>query len=91
MAANTYDICFIAGNDLGNAVYGQWLKHSLTEDQWSRMFGRVTTVNEERAGDAAEVCLAMLFFAALYPHEFKMRGDPCENYAGLEHSCDLSQ
>ena len=65
MAPNTYDICFVAGNDLGNAVYGQWLRHILTEDQWSRVFGGMATVNAERAGDAVEVCLAMLFFATL--------------------------
>ena len=86
MTASTYNLCFITGNDLGNAIYGQWLKHILTEDQWSRMFGGVSAVNEERAGDAVEVCLAMLFFATLYPHKFKMWGDPYENHAGIEHS-----
>ncbi|CAE7212274.1 unnamed protein product [Symbiodinium sp. CCMP2592] len=43
--------------DLGNAVYSQWLKHVLTEDQWNRMFEGATSINEERAGDAVEVCL----------------------------------
>ena len=80
MAANTYDNCFIAGNDLGNAVYGQWLKHIMTEEPWSRMFGGSATVNEERAGDAVEVCLVMLYFATLCPREFRMWGDPYDNY-----------
>ena len=50
------------------------------------MFGGTATVNEEQAGDAVEVCLAMLFFTTLYPHEFKMCGDPYDNYAGFERS-----
>ena len=38
MGANDYDINFLVGNDLGNAVYSQWLKHTLSETQWNRMF-----------------------------------------------------
>ena len=57
-----YDMKFLVGNDLGNAVYCQWLKHTLSEEQWNRMFDNSQSVNEERAGDAVEVCLATLYF-----------------------------
>ena len=50
------------------------------------MFDHSQTVNEERAGDAVEVCLATLYFTTLFPVEFRFWGDPFENYAGLEHS-----
>ena len=58
---NEYDMNFLVGNGLGNAVYCQWLKHTLSETQWNRMFDNPQSVNEERAGDAVEVCLATLF------------------------------
>ena len=44
------------------------------------------SVNEKRAGDAVEVCLATLYFTTLFPVEFLFWGDPFENYAGLEDS-----
>ena len=86
MGTNEYDVNFLVGNDLGNAVYCQWLKHTLSEAQWDRMCDDPQSVNEERAVDAVEVCLATLYFTALYPVEFRFWGDPFENYAGLEHS-----
>ena len=86
MGANDYDMNFLVGNDLGNAVYSQWLKHTLSEEQWNRTFDHSQSVNEERAGDAVEVCLATLYLATLFPVEFRFWGDPFENYAGLEHS-----
>ena len=49
------------------------------------MFGDHAGVNDERAGDAVEICLAILYFATLYPYEFCSWGDPQENY-GIEHS-----
>ena len=64
MGANDYDMNFLVGNDLGNAAYSQWLKHTLSETQWNRMFEGPQPVNEERA---VEVCLATLYFATLYP------------------------
>ena len=88
MGTNDYDMNFLVGNDLndlGNAVYNQWLKHTLSEEQWNRAFDH-SPVNEERAGDAVEVCLATLYLATLFPVEFRFWGDPFENYAGLEHS-----
>ena len=91
MTANTYDLCFVTGKDLGNAIYGQWIKHIMTGEQRSRMFGGVSSANEERAGDAIEVCLAMLFFATLYPHEFKMRGIRMRTTLELNIPCDLLQ
>ena len=45
---------------------------------------RPPAVNEERAGDAVEVCLATLYFATLYP--VSILGRPVESYAGLDHS-----
>ena len=86
MGANDYDMNFLVGNDLGNAVYNQWLRHTLSEEQWKRTFDHSQSVNEERAGDAVEVCLATLYLATLFPVEFRFWGDPFENYAGLEHS-----
>ena len=86
MGTNDYDMNFLVGNDLGNAVYSQWLKHTLSEEQWSRTFDHSQSVNEERAGNAVEVCLATLYLATLFPVEFRFWGDPFENYAGLEHS-----
>ena len=86
MGANDYDMNFLVGNDLGNAVYNQWLRHTLSEDQWNRAFDHPQSVNEERAGDAVEVCLATLYLATIFPVEFRFWGDPFENYAGLEHS-----
>ena len=86
MGANDYDMNFLVGNDLGNAVYNQWLRHTLSEEQWNRAFDHPQSVNEERAGDAVEVCLATLYLATLFPVEFRFWGDPFENYAGLEHS-----
>ena len=83
---NDYDMNFLVGNDLGNAVYCQWLRHTLSEEQWNRVFDNPQSVNEERAGDAVEVCLATLYFTTLFPVEFRFWGDPFENYAGLEHS-----
>ena len=49
-------------------------------------FRSPTIVNEERAGDAVEVCLATLYLATIFPVEFRFWRDPFENYAGLEHS-----
>ena len=86
MGANDYDMNFLVGNDLGNAVYNQWLRHTLSEEQWNRAFDHPQSVNEERAGDAVEVCLATLYLATIFPVEFRFWGDPFENYAGLEHS-----
>ena len=86
MGTNDYDMNFLVGNDLGNAVYNQWLKHTLSEEQWNRAFDHSQSVNEERAGDAVEVCLATLYLATLFLVEFRFWGDPFENYAGLEHS-----
>ena len=86
MGTNDYDMNFLVGNDLGNAVYRQWLKYTLSEEQWNRMFGHQQSVNEERAGDAVEVCLPTLYLSALFPVEFRFWGDSFENYAGLEHS-----
>ena len=77
---------YMIGHDLGNVVYTQWLMHILTEDQWTRMFGQGQAVNEERSGDAVEICLAVLYFATLYPYEFRHWGNPYENYAGMETS-----
>ena len=65
MGANDYDMNFLVGNDLGNAVYNQWLRHTLSEEQWKRTFDHSQSVNEERAGDAVEVCLATLSCDAL--------------------------
>ena len=56
MGTNDYDMNFLVGNDLGNAVYNQWLKHTLSEEQWNRAFDH----------DAVEVCLATLYLATLY-------------------------
>ena len=86
MGANDYDMNFLVGNDLGNAVYSRWLKYTLSEEQWNRMFDHPQSVNEERAGDAVEVCLATLYLSTLFPVEFRFWGDPFENYSGLEHS-----
>ena len=86
MGTNDYDMNFLVGNDLGNAVYNQCLRHTLSEEQWNRTFDHSQSVNEERAGDAVEVCLATLYLATLFPVEFRFWGDPFENYAGLEHS-----
>ena len=86
MGTNDYDMNFLVGNDLGNAVYNQWLKHTLSEEQWNRAFHHSQSVNEERDGDAVEVCLGTLYLATLFPVEFRFWGDPFENYAGLEHS-----
>ena len=65
MGVNDYDMNFIVGHDLGNAVYSQWLKHLLTGTQRTRMLADSPSVNEDRAGGAVEVCLALLDFAAL--------------------------
>ena len=86
MGTNNYDMNFLVGNDLGNAVYSQCLKYTLSEEQWNRMFDHQQSVNEERAGDAVEVCLSTLYLSTLFPVEFRFWGDPFENYAGLEHS-----
>ena len=48
MGANDYDMNFLVGNDLGNAVYNQWLRHTLSEEQWNRAFDHPQSVNEER-------------------------------------------
>ena len=48
------------------------------------MYGDCEEVNEERAGDAVEILL--LYFATLCPYEFRLWGDPYENYGGLESS-----
>ena len=69
MGTNDYDMNFLVGNDLGNAVYCQWLRHTLSEEQWNRMFDHPQSVNEERAGHAVEVCLATLYFTTLFPVE----------------------
>ena len=74
MGANDYDMNFLVGNDLGNAVYSQWLRHTLSEEQWNRVFDHPRLVNEERAGDAVEVCLATLYLATIFPVEFRFGG-----------------
>ena len=84
---NDFDMNFLVGNDLGNAVYCQWLRHTLSEEQWNRMFDHSQSVNEERAGDAVEVCLATLYFTTLFPFEFRFWGDPSRTMpVCLEHS-----
>ena len=67
MGTNDYDMNFLVGNDLGNAVCCQWLRRTLSEEKWSRVFDHSQSVNEERAGDAVEVCLATLYFTTLFP------------------------
>ena len=86
MGANDYDMNFLVGNDLGNAVYSQWLRPTLSEEQWNRAFDHPRLVNEERAGDAMKVCLARLYLTTIFSMEFRFWGDPFENCAGLEQS-----
>ena len=85
-AADDSDMNFMVGHDLRNAAYIQWLMNILSEEQWTRMFGTVPGMNEERAGDAAEVCLLNFDFTTLCPYEFRRFGDPRGNYAGFECS-----
>ena len=50
MGINEHDLNFIVGRDLGKAVYSEWLKYVMSEEEWSRMFGNSQIVNAERAG-----------------------------------------